>query len=183
MGYLHYSPSLGTMARCTTPDKCPFSHWDTEAMKRMAPITLSGKPEIIQKAYVGLFVKPESIAPALNQLRTAMDPDLFDLVTRNKAKRDNGDNYHMTLVGWREYKKLKADGKNIDVLDKGFHFNLIGVGTVSNSTTQTWYAIAQSVAIDNWRNELGLPRHDLHITLGFTSADIHGVPKNHTTLV
>ena len=30
---------------------------------------------------------------------------------------------------------------------------------------------------------MGLPRHDFHVTLGFEGKDVHGVPKDSTTIL
>lgn len=183
MGYLHYSPSLGAMARCTTPENCPFAHWDTDAMKTMAPISLMGTPKVLKNSYMGVELRPEAVAPAMNQLKTAMAPELFELIVRKKAERDGLDKYHMTVISPAEYRRLRNTGKRITTPDSGLRFELIGVGTASNSKTQAWYGVAQSPIVDRWRSELGLPKHDLHVTLGFTSSDVHGVPKDASTLV
>jgi hypothetical protein len=183
MGSLHFSPALGTMARCTTPENCPFSHWDTDAMKSMAPVVLSGKPKILKKAYAGIELRPENLAPALNQLKSAMAPELFDLIVRKKAERDGVDKYHMTVVTPPEYRRLTARGEELVLPEESVRFDVLGVGTASNSKTQTWYAVVQSPVIDRWRLKLSLPKHDLHVTLGFTAADVHGVPKDLSTLV
>ena len=182
MSYLHYSPNLGAMARCTTPENCPFAHWDTDAMKSMAPVSLTGFPKVLKNSYLGCELRPETIAPALNQLKTAMAPELFELITRKKAERDGVDKYHMTVVAPAEYRRLSSR-ERVTPPQEGLRFDLLGVGTASNSKTQTWYAVAQSPIIDRWRRELGLPKQDLHVTLGFTSSDVHGVPKDLNTLV
>lgn len=183
MGQLHYSPALGAMAKCTTPDNCPFAHWNTDAMKRMAPITLKGTPEVLKHSYIGIRVLPEAVAPALNQLRTAMAPELFNLIMEKKIERDSEGHYHMSIVRPPEFRKFKKAGLSFGDLSTSLDFELLGVGTASNSSSQTWYAIAQSRTIDDWRSDLALPTLDLHITLGFTAKDIHDVPKGRETLV
>lgn len=183
MGYFHFSPSLGTMARCTTPENCPFGHWNTDAVKPMAPISLSGYPKLLKNSYMGIELRPETVAPAMNQLKSGMTPDLFERIVRQKAERDGLDKYHMTVISPREYRELMNDGREIAIPEAGFDFSLLGVGTASNSKTQAWYGVAQSPVIQRWRRELQLPVHDLHVTLGFTGTDIHGVVKDSTTLV
>lgn len=183
MGYLHYSPSLGAMARCTAPEKCPFAHWDTDAMKKMAPVSLASTPELMKNSFLGTPLLPQSVAPALNQLRSAMAPELFNLITRMKAERDGADKYHMTVIRPPEYRKLSVEGKKPKSPKEPLLFELLGVGTASNSKSQAWFGVIRSPMIDDWRRTLGLPQHDLHVTLGFTAVDIHNVPKGLSTLV
>ncbi len=182
MGKLHYSPSLGRLSRCTS-DKCPFEHFDSENMKKMSPVMLTGKPHILKNSYQGIRVTPQAIAPALNQLRSAMSPKLFSDIIEKRVTRDGGDDhYHVTTLRPREFRQLKKEDKPVTT-DKLFHFELLGVGTVSNEQTQTWYAVATSGALDQYRYSLGLPKLDYHVTLGFTISDIHDLPKGPSTLI
>lgn len=183
MTKLHYSPGLGRLAKCTAKN-CPYGHFDSELMKPMAPINLVGAPKILKSSYQALEVRPDAMAPALNQLRSAMSPDLFSHVVKRKAERDEEESYHLTILDPKEFRKLKNEGR-LDELqrEKPFHFELLGVGTAANDRSQTWFAVARSVAIDHYRYKLGLPRKDLHVTLGFTESDVHGVRKDESTLL
>jgi len=182
MAKLHYSPSLGRLSRCTS-DNCPFEHFDAENMKRMAPVMLMGSPSVMKNSFQGIRVLPQAIAPALNQLRSAMSPKLFENIIQNRVNRDGAsDHYHVTTIRPNEFRALKREGKSLEVT-KPFHFELKGVGTVSNEKTQVWYAVADSVSLDQYRYSLGLPRLDYHVTLGFTVSDIHDLPKGEKTLI
>ena len=46
-----------------------------------------------------------------------------------------------------------------------------------------YYIIVLSPEIDALRSEAGLPPHALHITLGFSPNDVHGVSKGIETTV
>ncbi len=179
---LHYSPNLGRLAKCSS-DNCAFDeHFDTETMKRMSPVQLRGFPKVLKNSYLGISVEPAALAPALNQLKSAMTPKLFQQITQKKRERDGADAFHLTVITPPEFRKLKAENR-LAFPDKPFTLELLGVGTASNEKSQSWFAVARSVTLDHYRYSLGLPRHDFHVTLGFTVADVHGVPKNETTLV
>jgi hypothetical protein len=181
MSKLHYSPQLGRLARCTS-DKCPYEHFDPDTMKRMAPVEAMGAAKLLKNSYLGVELLPYVIAPALNQLRSAMSPGLFDQIVRKKAERDGEDHFHMTVITPPEYRRLMNE-KRFELPSKAFRVQLEGVGTASNERSQTWFAVAHSTAVDHYRYSLGLPRHDLHITLGFTEKDVHGVKKDASTLL
>lgn len=181
MSKLHYSPQLGKLARCTS-DKCPYEHFDSDSMKRMAPVEANGFPKVLKNSYLAVELQPYVIAPALNQLRSAMSDGLFDRIVRKKAERDGADKFHMTVLAPQEFRRLKNEGR-LELPEKPFRLQLAGVGTASDDRSQTWFAVARSVAVDHYRYGLGLPRHDLHITLGFTEKDVHGVKKDESTLL
>lgn len=181
MPKMHYSPNLGKLARCTS-DKCPFEHFDPEAMKRMAPVEAFGSAKVLKNSYLGVELQPYVIAPALNQLRSAMSPGLFEQILRKKTERDGEDRFHMTIVTPPEFRRLKNENR-LKFPEKPFRVQLEGVGTASNEGSQAWFAVARSAPVDHYRYSLGLPHHDLHITLGFTEKDVHGVVKDETTLL
>lgn len=183
MTKLHYSPVLGTMARCTSPERCRFSHWDPEAVKPMAPIEVAGYPRVLKNSYVGVELRPEVLAPALNQLRSGMASELFELITNKKAERDGEDRYHATFIAPKEFRELRKRKEFLVPRGDAFNLSLIGVGTASNSKSQAWYAVVRSEAASGWRRQLQLPKLDFHVTLGFTDGDVHNVPKDETTLV
>jgi len=53
----------------------------------------------------------------------------------------------------------------------------LGVGEAANGANRTRFVVLLCPAVDALRATLGLPPKDLHATLGFVEADIHGVCK------
>jgi len=178
---LHFSPNLGRLAKCTS-DKCPYEHFDPEQMKRMAPSVLRGSIKLLKNSYEGISFSPEALAPAMNQLRSAMSPRLFEQIVRKKAERDGVDKYHLTVVTPPELRKLKATNRLRETAQP-FTVEILGVGTASDQSSQAWFAVASSRELDQHRYSMGLPKHDFHITLGFLEKDVHGVKKDETTLL
>lgn len=181
MKTLHYSPNLGKLAKCSNPEKCPYGHWIEENMKRMNPVLASNRIQVMKNSYAALNISPTVIAPALNQLRSAMTDDLFTHVSAMKAQRDGEEKYHLTVLSPKEFREFKK--AKLELPEKAFDFEVLGVGTAANEKSQTWFAVAKSASIDEWRASLGLGSHHLHVTLGFTVTDVHGVDKSSRTLL
>lgn len=59
----------------------------------------------------------------------------------------------------------------------------LGLGRASNKEgCVAYYRVLVWPEINRIRQELGLEPHDLHVTVGFKTADVHGVTKDATTL-
>lgn len=141
-------------------------------------------PKILKNSYIG--------APVENSLMGKFEKDLknshienIDVFMENRKNRDNGE-YHITLITPPEFRKLKKAGKFID-LDKvdSFHIDFVGVGTVEDieNDKQAWFVVGKSDEVNSWRNKLGLPYKDLHITLAFRNGDVFNFRKNENTLI
>lgn len=181
MSKLHFSPSLGRLSRCTA-EHCPFDHFDSETMKRMAPVHGVGRISVLKHSYMGIALRPELLAPALNQLRSAMSPRLFEHITRKLQERNGAGQFHITVVSPREFRRLKNQGIAVSS-QENFSFEILGVGSASNEKSQSWHAVVESPLLNRYRHELNLPRKDFHITLGFTVDDVHDAPKGPSTLL
>jgi hypothetical protein len=60
---------------------------------------------------------------------------------------------------------------------------LVGIGRQSEDDNEVYYVVVNWPEIQDVRHAFGLPPKDLHITLGYTEEDIHGVPKDESTLI
>jgi len=90
--------------------------------------------------------------------------------------------YHLTVVTSQEFKAL--DSK--DPGDPSFQFDFqlvdLGIGQVKNGTDVCFFVVVYSYELQAFRQKLNLPKHDFHITLGYTGANIHNLPKDISSL-
>jgi hypothetical protein len=55
---------------------------------------------------------------------------------------------------------------------------LLGVGMASKSDNKAYFIVCSSDSLDAVRTRFNLPKQDFHVTLGFNTKDVFGVPKN-----
>jgi len=130
--------------------------------------------------YLGCPVAETDIAPELDRLRDLLDPDLFLEYGRNLLTRNDG-SYHLTVVSPPEWRALNADMEPSVGLD--FDVAMLGLGLARQGEEATYYTVCEAQAIQELRASLDLPPRDLHVTLAFRRVDIHGVPKDRSTLI
>lgn len=130
----------------------------------------------------------ESLAPYMKKLREHMGAEAFTDLTDAKSKRDGDGEYHITVFtpldmggGHKEAVAeagMKHQGSSIPVV-------LHGIGCASKLRdgveSTAYYVIVSSEEVDAIRAEASLPPHSLHITLGFSPKDVHGVSKGAET--
>eukprot|EP01117_Protostelium_nocturnum_P003191 TRINITY_DN14124_c0_g1_i1.p1 TRINITY_DN14124_c0_g1~~TRINITY_DN14124_c0_g1_i1.p1 ORF type:complete len:306 (+),score=115.79 TRINITY_DN14124_c0_g1_i1:57-974(+) len=59
----------------------------------------------------------------------------------------------------------------------------LGVGCVHQSKNKAWFKVIEWPSAKEFRRLLGLSDKDFHVTIGYVSFDIHGIPKDSTTLI
>lgn len=59
----------------------------------------------------------------------------------------------------------------------------LGRGQVEHDQCTATYVVLDWPTANAWRHTLGLAPADFHITLGFSSHDVHGVKKDRSTLI
>lgn len=136
------------------------------------------------RTYVGIDINPASLELIISTLKS-IQPDNFDELLNNQSNRDDGE-FHLTVVSPEEYinlTKFKAGLLQKNYIGKAESFCILGLGKNSTSDNIAFYAVVESEGLDALRNKLLLPKRDFHITIGFSSRDIHGVKKDRTTLV
>jgi hypothetical protein len=93
-----------------------------------------------------------------------------------------GDSYHVTLVNSLEY--LSVDQTELDrILGEFVSVDFLGLGRHTSSLGDTFFTVCRSTDLIKIRARLGLSAHDFHATLGFDSKDVHGVPKDISTII
>ena len=132
--------------------------------------------------YLGILVAEEILQPYLDQLHHHIGDVSMARYAANRKMRD-GSYYHITVVNPVEYEQLFAADTAVPYGGDPLEYELVGLGYVRDSGDTTFYVICESEAVQQLRGELGLGRKDLHVTLGFDGADVHGVVKDLTTLI
>jgi len=131
-------------------------------------------------SYYGLSIPEESIQQYLKVWRNEIGNDLAQEMEEAKINRDGGYHFHITALSPKETRSLKKKGQNIDLPD--FSVALTGIGSVSDNDKEAWFITADSKEIDEYRRGLELPKHNLHITIGFKNGDVHTKSKDSSSL-
>lgn len=121
--------------------------------------------------------------------------DVPESHAKKRVKAREGKAHHVTLVSAKEVKllpsrfKFKPGTELVSYTRRALSRSapkLVGLGRVADpedAENDAWFAVLDWPAAEELRAELGLPRRDLHITLGFAKKDVHGVKKDASTLV
>lgn len=146
----------------------------------------AGPVSVLKRSYVGAVVDSEILDPMNRALLAHRGFDFIE-AKNNRDLRDGQGKYHMTILDPKEFRSvsnsLKLEGKTLDLPEK-VNFTLLGVGTANNQKSRSWFAVAESVEVNEWRAGLGLPNRDLHITLAFEKGgDVHNVDKSANSLI
>lgn len=130
-------------------------------------------------AYYAAPVPEKQISSFIEKFRK-IEPNWKEYEAK-KTQRDRGRELHITVLTPRETRSLKRRGVKIKLPE--FQIEPVGVGKALEEDNVSYFVIIKSKEINEYRASLGLPPHDLHVTLGFKQKDIHGVPKDKTTLI
>ncbi|ARP06438.1 hypothetical protein K08M3_49280 [Vibrio alginolyticus] len=131
--------------------------------------------------YLAVIVPECLIRETLNSFYAHVGESEFSQMTQRQQIRDRG-HYHLTALISPEFHLLKEEQQS-SLVNQAVDLQILGLGRVIKDEQRCYYAVASSAAIAHLRESLGLPVKDLHITLGFTQYDIHGVDKGITTLI
>lgn len=135
--------------------------------------------------YLGLNMPFDIVEPYLNDLRSMLGKEEFEIYTKSQADRDSG-KYHMTVISVMDYNRLSKDvgmDKFINSLELIFSYEIddlemLGIGTATKSDNTSYFIVCKSDKLDAIRTRYDLPKFDFHVTLGFKWKDVHGVSKN-----
>lgn len=140
-------------------------------------LSTSGRP------YWGAHVDIELVEKYLSALKKSIGTEEFEKCIEAKRQRDGDGQYHVTAV-----RPGEIDQEHFEEVRKQCNkkINLIcrGIGMVrreGENPSVAYYVIVSSPEIDSLRAAFGLPKHTLHITLGFYPEDVHGVNKDQET--
>lgn len=120
---------------------------------------------------------------------------------QNRINRDGTENFHVTVIGPPEVRKIiddlvvsgeapsKGKAKKLakqKILDaaESLMSDWIDLGLGKAAGHEVYFRVINWPSAQQLRNEFGLPEKDFHITIGFgPEGDIHGVPKDSSTLL
>jgi hypothetical protein len=140
--------------------------------------------DVIGNEYLAIKYNSEELSFFVNKwisLFDLKDKSILENVCEmigNRHRRD-GEEYHMTIINVMQYATLN----NHVMFSKIDDIEYLGIGTASKNNNITYFIIASSKKIDNFREENGLEKIDLHITVGFKTKDVFGVDKSENSLI
>lgn len=128
------------------------------------------------KEYLALPVPKTFLLPFYKDLAQRLGKSSKERIM-HQLERD-GALQHMTIIS-----PLEMKGEYISYVDFPFDITFHGLGRGLEGENDTYYIVTSSEHGAALRHTLGLPPRDFHITLGFSSKDIHGVRKGMSSLV
>jgi hypothetical protein len=139
----------------------------------------------LNQNYLGINIPNGVVQPFLKELKDIIGESDYEEFTEYQQKRDHG-SYHITIINTIDYNRLSKEigiDKFINSLEPIFKYELddirmMGLGTAERNGNRAYFIVCESDKLDAIRNRYNLPNHDFHITLGFFSKDVFGVPKN-----
>ncbi|MDA0152279.1 hypothetical protein OH460_08195 [Vibrio sp. Makdt] len=131
--------------------------------------------------YISCALGNDDMSIELDYLKSFLGRDVFGHVVENKQLRD-GDEYHITVMYGHELDQISDHMMN-SMIGSSISFEKIGIGKASSGANAAYYSIVESEELTQLRLLAHLPAKDFHITLGFDGSDIHGVPKDTSTLI
>jgi hypothetical protein len=135
--------------------------------------------------YVGINIPNEDVQPHLEKLKEILGEEDFEIFTQNQKTRDHG-HYHMTVITVMDCNRLSKEmgmANFVKSVELAFDYpvedlELLGVGMASKNTNTAYFIVCSSDSLDAVRTRFNLPKQDFHVTLGFNTKDVFGVPKN-----
>lgn len=112
--------------------------------------------------------------PLIDAIATAMRGSIPEHARRCRQLRD-GPTYHITLSPKAEFSQRESNPLEEHDLDDLALTPLIPLGVATAKSSQ--FVVVLWPAAQAYRERLGFPPVDLHITLGFDKQDAHGVSK------
>lgn len=141
--------------------------------------------DVLGNNYLGINIQKEVVDPFLVELKEILGEDNYEQFIDYQQKRDSG-KWHMTVINVMDYNKLSKQmgiDKFVSSLDSVFKYEIddlkmLGIGTAEKNGNRAYFIVCRSEKLDALRKRYGLSEHDFHVTLGFFSKDVFGVPKN-----
>jgi hypothetical protein len=135
--------------------------------------------------YVGINIPNEVVEPHLEKLKEILGEEDFEIFTQNQKTRDHG-HYHITVINVMDCNRLSKEmgmANFVKSVELAFDYpvedlELLGVGMASKNTNTAYFIVCSSDSLDAVRTRFNLPKQDFHVTLGFNTKDVFGVPKN-----
>lgn len=135
--------------------------------------------------YLAIKIDSLEVLPFLDDLRSMVGNERYEVLTRNQQERDNGA-YHITVISVMDYGRLTkhmGPDKFVEALQPVLDYDIddiemLGVGRAEGKGNEAYFVVVNSDKLDAVRTRFELPKQDFHVTLGFDKKDVFGVPKN-----
>lgn len=162
----------------------------TPAAARGKQAKLQGSFTILMRpmkgdSYAGTSVLPTAVQGPVTKLMEHLGPEEYLRLKAQKDQRDGGDHYHMTLLAPQEVRLLKKEAKLEEAYKQAPRapVEILGVGKAEEGEKIAYFAVCRSAEVEAWRERLGLPKKDLHVTLAFDGGDVHSQPKGEGSII
>ena len=141
--------------------------------------------DTIGNNYVGINIPNEVVEPHLEKLKEILGEEDFEIFTNNQKTRDHG-HYHITVINVMDCNRLSKEmgmSNFVKSVELAFEYpvedlEMLGVGMASKNDNTAYFIVCSSDSLDAVRTRFNLPKQDFHVTLGFNTKDVFGVPKN-----
>jgi hypothetical protein len=141
--------------------------------------------DTIGNNYVGINIPEAVVEPHLEKLKEILGEEDFEIFTNNQKMRDHG-HYHITVINVMDCNRLSKQmgmANFVKSVELAFEYpvedlEMLGVGMASKNDNTAYFIVCSSDSLDAVRTRFNLPKQDFHVTLGFNTKDVFGVPKN-----
>lgn len=141
--------------------------------------------DTIGNNYLGINIPEAVVEPHLEKLKEILGEEDFEIFTQNQKMRDHG-HYHITVINVMDCNRLSKEmgmANFVKSVELAFEYpvedlEMLGVGMASKNDNKAYFIVCQSDSLDAVRTRFNLPKQDFHVTLGFNTKDVFGVPKN-----
>jgi hypothetical protein len=141
--------------------------------------------DAIGNNYVGINIPNEDVEPHLEKLKEILGEEDFEIFTQNQKMRDHG-HYHITVINVMDCNRLSKEmgmSNFVKSVELAFEYpvedlEMLGVGEASKNDNTAYFIVCSSDSLDAIRTRFNLTKQDFHVTLGFNTKDVFGVPKN-----
>lgn len=137
-----------------------------------------------KRKYVGCDVDVDILLEILKKFQNYA-PNVFSMARQNQIDRDEND-FHITILSPSEFSNLNQNQRKIltsKYIDNPCSFEILGLGAAQNEMNFAYFGVVKSMQLSLMRETLEIAPRDFHITIGFYDRDVHGVPKDETTLI
>lgn len=129
-------------------------------------------------------------------LREHLGDEADKLIEARKVR--DGEAAHITIISPPEVRAIISKIASEESISKGKaedlfkskiknyeinNWNIEGLGKVSKDDKEAYFLVVTCDEAQRLRAQYGLDNKDFHITVGFRNSDIHGIPKDISTLV
>ena len=141
--------------------------------------------DVVGNNYVGINIPNEVVEPHLEKLKEILGEEDFEIFTQNQKTRDQG-HYHITVINVMDCNRLSKEmgiANFVKSVELAFEYpvedlEMLGVGEASKNGNTAYFIVCSSDSLDAVRTRFNLSKQDFHVTLGFNTKDVFGVPKN-----